>query len=169
MTLNDLYEASQIIGVIVIVATLLAILWQGFQTNKIARADLTLSMWMQTGAMHYSLYDNPEKADFMHRALYGAEPLTRSEADRFYTVLGMAIGTHEAAFSLRNRGLVEAAAYDRNTATTRIYFRSARVRKWWSRARDLPFDLRFREIVDAIAKEIEVAEAASPKAQDKLA
>ena len=82
MTLDTLYYASQIVGVVVIVATLIAILWQGYQTNKIARADLTLSMWMQTGAMHYSLFDSPEKAEFMHRAMHGAEPLKNGEADQ---------------------------------------------------------------------------------------
>ncbi len=59
MTFEDIYYVSQIVAVIVIVATLIAILYQGYQTNKIARADLTLSMWMQTGEMHDALYRHP--------------------------------------------------------------------------------------------------------------
>ncbi|MEQ1930796.1 MAG: hypothetical protein ABL957_09705 [Parvularculaceae bacterium] len=167
MTFEEIYYVSQIVAVIVIVATLFAILYQGHQTNKIARADLTLTMWMQTGAMHYALYDNPEKADFMHRAMYEAAPLKDGEKDRFYTALGMAIGTHEAAFNLRKRGLVEAAAYERNAGSTRLYLQSPRGRKWWSRARNTGMDPRFRDIVDAIAKDIEDGAARTPSAGEK--
>ncbi len=167
MTLENIYYIGQTMAVIVIIATLLAILWQGHQTNQIARAELTLSMWMQTGQMHYSLYDNPDKSEFMHRAMYGAAPLREGEADRFYSALGMAVGTHEAAFNLARRGLVEQVAHERNAATTRLYFRSPRVRKWWSRARELPYDVRFRDIVDAIAKECDESDAAASKPQEK--
>jgi hypothetical protein len=167
MTLESINYVAQTVGVIVIVATLFAILWQGHQTNKVARAELTLNMWMQTGAMQYSLFDSPEKADFMQRALNGSAPLQESEKQRFYTALGVAIGTHEAAFNLYDRGLVETAAYERNTATTRLYFTSPRVRRWWSRARNLPYDVRFRDIVDAIAKEREEGVAAASKAQER--
>lgn len=108
MTLETLYFFSQIVAVIVIVATLIAILYQGHQTNKIARADLTLSMWMQTGQMQTALFDTVERANFMHRALYVATPLTDAEKNQLNTCLSLAIGTHEAAFNLRRRNLVEA-------------------------------------------------------------
>jgi hypothetical protein len=167
--MEEIYYISQIVAVVVIVATLFAILWQGYQTNKIARANLTLSMWMQTGMMHYSLYDNPEKADFMHRAMYGLEPLKDGERDRLYTALGMAIGTFEAAFNLRRRGLVEEAAYQRNAGTTRLYFQSPRVRKWWRLARTNAFTPEFRDALDAIAREIEGGAADRTAGQDKTA
>ena len=169
MSFESIYYASQIVAVVVIVATLFAILYQGWQTNKIARADLTLNMWMQTGVMHHSLYDNPEKAEFMNRAMYGTAPLKDGEGDRFYTALGMAIGTHEAAFNLRKRGLVEAAAYDRNAGSTRLYFQSPRVRKWWKRARETGMDPQFRDIVDAIAKDIESSAGAASAPGEKPA
>lgn len=169
MTLETIYLVSQIVAVVAVVATLIAILVQARQTNKIARADLTLSMWMQTGAMHYSLYDTPEKADFMRRAMYEPAPLKDGEGDRFYTALGMAIGTHEAAFNLRRRGLVEAAAYERNAGSTRLYFQSPRVRKWWKRARETGMDPQFRDIVDAIAKDIESGAGAAPAPGEKTA
>ena len=79
MTLENIYYLGQTIAVVVIVATLVAILYQGYQTNKIARADLTLNMWMQAGAAHYSFVDSPEKADFMHRALNDGGSLTEPE------------------------------------------------------------------------------------------
>lgn len=65
MTLESIYYIGQTVAVVVIVLTLLAILYQGYQTNKIARADLTLNMWMQAGAAHHSFVDTPQKANFM--------------------------------------------------------------------------------------------------------
>ena len=120
MTLENIYYLGQTIAVVVIVATLVAILYQGYQTNKIARADLTLNMWMQAGGAHYSFVDSPEKADFMHRALNDGGSLTEPEKLRFANLLGYAIGAHEAAFMLRTRNLVEAAAYDRSEALSRM-------------------------------------------------
>lgn len=167
MSLETIYYWSQIVAVVAIVATLVAILVQAHQTNKIARADLTLSMWMQTGAMRYSLFDSPEKADLMQRALYGAAPLTDAEKWRLGSALGMAIGAFEAALRLRARGLVEAAAYERNLHTTRLYMQSPRVRKWWRNVRERGFDPSFRQIVDAIAAEIDASESKAPTKQEK--
>lgn len=169
MTLEIIYYLSQIFAVVAIVATLIAILYQGWQTNRIARADLTLSMWMQTGQMQTALFDTVERADFMHRALYVATPLTEAEKNRLNTCLSLAIGTHEAAFNLRRRNLVEAAAYNRNEETTRLYLTSPRVRKWWARSRERGYDPAFRDLVDAMVKGIESAEAAAPKIQEKSA
>jgi len=160
MTLETLYYWSQIVAVVAIVATLVAILMQAHQTNKIARAELTLSMWLQTGTMYWSLYDNPEKADFMERALNGQGPLTEAEKARLGSALGIVIGTTEAAFRLRARGLVEAAAYDRNLNTLIIYLKSRRVRKWWRNSRNSEFDPAFRDIVDRHVATIDAAEAA---------
>ncbi len=159
MNLETLYYWSQIIAVVVIVATLAAILAQAHQTNRIARADLTLAMWMQTGAMYWSLYDNPEKADFMERALNDPARLTDAEKARFTSALGVVIGTTEAAFRLRARGLVESAAYERNLNTLRIYLQSPRVRKWWRNLRDSSFDAAFRDVVDGQVASIDAAAA----------
>ena len=158
MTLESIYYIGQTVAVVVIVLTLLAILYQGYQTNKIARADLTLNMWMQAGAAHYSFVDSPEKADFMHRALNDGGSLTDPEKLRFANLLGYAIGAHEAAFMLHNRSLVETAAYDRSEGLSRMYLQSRRVRKWWRIRREYKYDPRFRALIDAMADEFENVE-----------
>ncbi|HXI85847.1 MAG TPA: hypothetical protein VNH64_00200 [Parvularculaceae bacterium] len=157
MTLEHIYYISQTIAVVVITATLIALFYQGYQTNKIARAELTLSMWMQTGAMQYSLFDSPEKAEFMHRALSGSAPLSEAEKIRFNTAISVGIGVHAAAFNLRERGLVESAAYEGTASSTKAYMASARVRRWWSLHRMGGYAAAFRAIVDAIAAEYEGA------------
>jgi hypothetical protein len=167
MTLENVYYLGQTIAVVVIIATLFAILHQGHQTNKIARAELTLNMWMQAGAAHYSFVDSPEKAEFMHRALNDEGSLTEPEKLRFANLLGYAIGAHEAAFMLHTRNLVEAAAYDRSEGLSRMYLQSRRVRKWWRLRREYEYDPRFRAIIDAMANEFETTNRAQTEAREK--
>lgn len=57
MSLENIYYIGQAIAVVVIIATLIAILVQSHQTNKTTRANLTLTMWMQTGQMHYLIQE----------------------------------------------------------------------------------------------------------------
>lgn len=165
MTLENIYYIGQTIAVIVIVLTLFAILWQGWQTNRIARSDMTRSSWIETGQTHYSLVDSPEKADFMQRALFGEAALTEAEKLRFGNLMGLAIGTHEGAYMLRERGLIEQAAYRRSEGITRLYMQSPRVRKWWRSRREYSYDTKFRALIDKLAEEFEkpAAPAGAPE------
>lgn len=162
MTLENIYYIGQTIAVIVIVLTLFAILWQGLQTNKIARADLTQSLWVQAGAANYSMMDSPEKADFMHRALYSAAPLTEPEKLRFANLMGYVVGMHEGAYMLRGRGLVEAAAYERTSGIMRLYFQSPRVRKWWRARREYGYEPAFQSMIDKLSRDQEAGNPAPP-------
>ena len=155
MTLENIYYIGQTIAVVVIVLTLLAILYQGWQTNKIARSEMTQSSWTQAGQTHYSLVDSPEKADFMQRALFGGAPLTDAEKLRFGNLMGLAIGAHEGAYMLSRRGLIEHAAYLRSEGITRLYMQSPRVRKWWRTRREYSYDPKFRALIDKMAEEFE--------------
>lgn len=155
MTLENIYYIGQTIAVVVIVLTLLAILYQGWQTNKIARSEMTLSSWTQAGQTHYSLVDSPEKADFMQRALFGEAALTEAEKIRFGNLMGLAIGMHEGAYMLLQRGLIEHAAYRRGEGITRLYLQSPRVRKWWRSRREYSYDPKFRALIDKMAEEFE--------------
>ena len=155
MTLEAIYYIGQTIAVVVIVLTLFAILWQGWQTNKIARSDMTRSSWIETGQTHYSLVDSPEKADFMQRALFSEAALTEAEKLRFANLMGLAIGTHEGAYMLSQRGLIEQAAYLRSEGITRLYMQSPRVRKWWRARREYSYDPKFRSLIDKLAEEFE--------------
>lgn len=162
MTLENIYYIGQTVAVIVIVATLFAILYQGWQTNKIARSEMTLSSWIQSGQTHYSLVDSPEKAEFMQRALFGEAALTDAEKLRFGNLMGLAIGTHEGAYMLMQRGLIEHAAYSRSEGITRLYMQSPRVRKWWRTRREYSYDPNFRALIDKIAGEFDKPTAPEP-------
>lgn len=165
MTLESIYYVGQTVAVVVIVATLFAILYQGYQTNKIARAQLTNTVWMTTGSMHASLMDTAEKADFMFRALLGDDALTGAEKIRFGNLLGMAVGTHEAAFMLKRRGFVEESAYIRIAAITQLYFESPRVRQWWRVRSNYGYDAEFRALIDSLSERLEAAAPARKEHQ----
>ena len=105
MTLEELYYIGQTVAVVAIFATLVAVVWQGHQATKVARAQLTLNAHMQTGMIHRELADTPEKAELMVRLLNQTTPLTPAEAVQLMNIVGIAIGAHEALFSLRIRGL----------------------------------------------------------------
>lgn len=169
MTLENVYVVSQIVAAVVVVATLFAILAQANQTNRIAKADLTLHVWAQTGTMQYSLADSPEKADFLHRrALFQAAPLTDSENLRFRYVLLVTLGTLESGYNLRARGLIEAEIYDRMVWVTRQYVRSPRVRQFWKQMRDGVSDASYRDLIDGMVSEIETKEPEVPSNQQRV-
>lgn len=165
MNLETIYFISQIVAVIVIVATLFAILWQGRQTNQIARADLTLNSWVQTGQLQYSQIDSPEKVEFLQRALFGSAPLTDAEKLRFAYISECTVGMYYAAFNLRSRKLVEGSAYERLGGVVRWYFSSPRARKWWRAVRSQGFSPEFRQLIDKMVETIE-AHAAAPKNEE---
>jgi hypothetical protein len=162
MTLEEIYYIGQTVAVVVIVATLFAILYQGWQSNKIARADLTLNSWVQTGQMQYAFVDAPEKVDFLQRAFFSEAPLTDAEEIRFAFICQSSVGMHYAAFNLRLRGLIEESAYQRIALITRWYFSSPRARAWWRKARARGYSPEFSAYIDTFVAEAE-------RAQDTLA
>jgi hypothetical protein len=166
MTLEEIYYVGQAIGVVIIVLTLFAILFQGWQTNRLARSEMTRSSWIEMGQTHYPFVDSSEKADFMQRAMFGEAALTEAEKLRFGNLMGLAIGTHEGAFILRERGLVEQAAYQRMKGITRLYMQSPRVRKWWRIRREYIYDPKFRALIDRIADELEPAQQIARNPQE---
>lgn len=166
MTLEELYYIGQTVAVVVIVLTLLAILYQGWQTNRLARSDMTRSSWIEMGQTHYAFVDSPEKADFMQRAMFGEAAMTEAEKLRFGNLMGLAIGTHEGAYMLRQRGLIEHAAYQRMEGITRLYLQSPRVRKWWRIRREYIYDPKFRALIDCMADELEAAQQTARQPQE---
>jgi len=133
MTLEELSYIGQAVAAIAVLVSLAAVWWQLRQTNRIAKADLTHSVWLSAGEMGLSLYDSPEKAELMHRALTGKGPLSDSERLRMDVVLSVALGVPEAGFNLRQRGLCEISVYNSLEASTRMYMRTSIAQDWWSR------------------------------------
>lgn len=155
MTLETLYLVSQIVGVIVIILTLFAILWQAHQTNKIARAELTLDWWMAAGAMNQSVIDSDDKAAFMTRVFDPSAKLSREDITRIAFQMHTQIGVFQAAYGLRRRGLVEETPFALAKHGVAAFMSSPIARQWWRVHRGDGYEPEFREIMDAVVSEAE--------------
>ncbi len=169
MTLESIYYIGQTVAVLAILASLAAVFFQMRQISKqtqqmseLARVDLTLNVWMQTGAIQLSLADSPEKADFLYRTLVENQPLTGPEKLRFLYVMSVALGSHEAGFNLHRRGLIEEATYSQMEATTLSYMKDPAARNWWRRYRLKRSDPAYIALIDRMVSEIEAQAAKSP-------
>lgn len=167
MTLEEIYYVSQVIAVVAIIASLAAVFLQVRQTNMIARADLTHSAGLLAGQMQLSLFDSPEKADLMNRALTGAGPLSDAERARVEVSLAVIFGAHGTAFHLHQRNLIEVGAYNGLEAMIRLYLRSPHVQAYWGRHRGEGHDASYVSLLDGILKNIEDRRAANSKAENK--
>lgn len=157
MSLQTLLAVSQIVGTVVVIATLLSIVVQMHQTNRIAKAELTLQVWMQSGELQLALANSQEKSGFLRRVTSGVE-LDDAERLRAFYVLAVALGTHEGALHLRARNLIEESAYKRLEDLTRLYMRSEGWRTLWLQRRTV-YEPVFRALVDAMAAESEAKQA----------
>lgn len=154
MTLEEISYVGQAVAALAVLISLAAVYGQVRQTNKIARADLTHSIWLSAGQMNLSLYDTSEKAELMHRALYGTGPLTEVERLQMRSVIGVALGLHEAAFNAHKRGLMEDGAYGALEEAARAYLLSPFVQQWWAHHRKRGHDPAYVALTDGIVAEI---------------
>lgn len=170
MTIETIYYASQIVAVIVIIATLIAILWQAHQTNKIARAELTLNWWMAAGAMNQSVVDSADKAAFMTRVFDPSATLSREDMTRLAFQMHTQVGIFQGAHTLRRRGLVEDTSFALSKRGMSRFLASAPVaRQWWRGHRGDGYEADFQKIMDEIVSEAEAASNANAPGVDKTA
>lgn len=168
MTPGNIDYIGQTIAVVVIMPELLAIFYQGRQTNQIARAEPALGSWALTGQVQYAQADSPEEVEFLDRALFGAAPLAEPEKLRFAYICECTIGMRCAAFNLRSRSPVEGSAYERLGGIVRWRLSSPRARKWRRAVRSQGFPPEFRHTTDAMAEALE-AHAAAPTNEERAA
>ena len=81
--------------------------------------------------------------------------------------MGIAIGAHEALFTLRIRGLVEEPTYRRLARSSRQYLQTPGARRIWKTLRKEGSDPRFIAEVDAMVASIEAEEVANASALEK--
>lgn len=168
MTLETVYLVSQIVGVVVIIATLFAILRQGYHTNRIARAELTLNWWMAAGAMNQSLVDSDDKAAFMTRVFEPSATLSLQDVTRFAFQMHTTVGIFQAAYVLRRRGLVEETPFALSRRGISRMMGSAIARQWWRAHRSDGYEGEFQKIMDGIVNESEaVTTAASAESENQ--
>lgn len=157
MTLESIYYIGQTVAVIVIVATLIALLIQTRQTNKLAIIETSRSNILTFVAEQHQLFGTPEGAAFMYKALYTSERLSDDEKARFGFSMALVFGWIETGQMTHKTGLFRETDYIRAVDTLRFqYLRSPRVRKWWKNSRfNYSKNPDFVGLVDELAAEVE--------------
>lgn len=160
MTLESIYYIGQTVAVIVIIATLIALLIQTRQTNALARAETSRATMLQATAEQYRLFETPEKAAFMYKAMRTSEKLTPEEKERFAFAMALIFGNIEVGFNMEQTGLMGDTEYDRGMHTLKgAYLSSPRVRKWWSNIRFFyAKNPDFVAVIDKLSAEADAAD-----------
>jgi hypothetical protein len=182
MTIETLYYFAGIFSALAVFASLIFVglqvrqnTVQSRQATNLARAELTVSVLSQSNQFLNSWYDTEEVAEFMNRALFTEEPLTRNEKSRLSIRLATFVSNAEMTFILYQKGLAEPEMYTRMTRSLGSYFKLPRVRKWWTRHRiEFYQSTEFGKYIDTIIVDIlanqkahEDNDAATPKAESE--
>ncbi|PHS22315.1 MAG: hypothetical protein COA84_12870 [Robiginitomaculum sp.] len=155
MTLESIYYIGQTMAVVIIIATLIALLYQSRQANKLAKADMTQASWSAAIAIQAQLFSTAESADLMQRGFYSAAPLTDAEKLRFSINMSGLLSAMEGCDVLWRQGLFDETSHQRILRSMVGYFESPRVRKWWKLARKDRFAPPFSDVIDEIAARAE--------------
>jgi hypothetical protein len=130
MGLETIYYIGQTIAVIVIVATLVAVLYQSWQANKIARADLTRAQLTDAAKIVESIYTSPELLDLLLK-VDARKKLTNHEMLRFQYYMYSWWNNLEGAFQLATENLMEPLSYKQLLRTGSYLYRSNLCQALW--------------------------------------
>ena len=133
MTLEELYYISQIIAVVAIIGSLVAIYFQQRQTNKIARAQITQGVSVNfQGTMRELM--TPELALIFRKVMFEPAPLTPAETTQISVYFNLTLAASRDAFLAVRDGLVDARFLDNSTANVCWYLSAPLFAAEWRRA-----------------------------------
>lgn len=169
MTLETIYYIGQTVAVIVIIATLVALLIQTRQTNKLAKIETSRTTGLTLIAEQQRLFGTPEDAAFMNKAMFSSERLSEDEKVRFGFSMALLFGLIETAQLTHQSGLFRDTYYYRAKDTLRlVYLRSPRVRKWWaSSSVNYASNPEFVNLVDSLAANAKAADESDKDVQSR--
>ena len=163
MTLENTYYIGQTIAVIIIVATLVAVLFQMRQANRLAKLETTRTIWASATEMLRSQVEDDEKAAFLHRSLFSGEKLSDEEKTRLALIMASMFVGFENGFAMSQSGMMEKNFWPRMRDSMADYLRPARGRRWWKLSREKTFaaNAAFVAEVDSVVAQINADEARS--------
>jgi hypothetical protein len=107
MSLEEIYYVSQIVAVVAIIGSLVAIYFQQSQTNKIARAQISHSVSAYYGATLREIM-NPELATIFRKVMFERAPLSPVETTQILVYFNLTLGSLRDAFHAKRDGLIDA-------------------------------------------------------------
>lgn len=118
MTLESIYYIGQTIAVVIIIATLIALLYQSRQANRLARADMSERTMRFFGDTMGELMRYPELTATFRKVMFEPTELTPVELTQILTFLNLTLHVHRTAFLSFSGGLIDERvmhAYESNT------------------------------------------------------
>lgn len=107
MTLEELYYISQIVAVVAIIGSLVAIYFQQSQTNKIARAQISHAVSAYYGATLREIM-NPELAIIFRKVMFEPTPMSPVESTQILVYFNLTLSALRDAFHATRDGLIDA-------------------------------------------------------------
>jgi hypothetical protein len=107
MTLEEAYYISQIVAVIAIIGSLVAIYFQQRQTNKIARAQISQGVSVNYQGTLRELM-TPELAAIFRKVMFEPAPLNPLESTQILVYFNLTLGPLRDAFYAVRDGLIDA-------------------------------------------------------------
>lgn len=106
MTLEELYYVSQIVAVVAIIGSLVAIYFQQRQTNRIARSQMSQSVSdSYQGTMRELM--TPELAGIFRKVMFEPAPLSPVQTTQILVYFNLAASSFRDAFHAERDGLVD--------------------------------------------------------------
>jgi hypothetical protein len=130
MDLETIYYIGQTVAVLVIIATLAAVLYQSRQANKIARADLTRAQLTDAATIVESIYSSPALLDLLLK-VDGRKPLSDRELLQFQYYMYSWWNNLEGAFQLSKEKLIDPLSYTQLLRTGSYLYRANLTQSMW--------------------------------------
>lgn len=153
MTLEDINYTAQIVGVVAIIGTFVAVLFQMRQTNRLLRNQAKRTQIEGIKAISEAMYQIPGLADIMMRGVAeGLESLTPAERMQILSYLMAAERTWEAMFVQYQDGLIDEELWQAHSRQTQAAINDNPVMmEFWAARREffMPAYRAYRDVAYA--------------------
>lgn len=104
MTWETIYYIGQTLGVLAIIATLIALASQIRQTNRLSKLATSRAIWPDGYQMFQKLFGENDTGSLMYKAFFTQDTLSNEERTRFGVLLGSFISMHEIGHTMTQNG-----------------------------------------------------------------
>lgn len=162
MTLETIYYAGQTVAVLIIILTLIALLYQQRQANKIARNELSIALTSNSYTMLNPVTIDPEVSEFFVRVNTKGHKLTEAERLRYANFMHGMIVFLRGSVTLAEAKLSEPYMMEEAKTAVQFFMNYPRSRRWWRASRSF-YGAGVQSIVDEMIPELAPDEVPSDK------
>ncbi len=145
MTLEEYAFLAEIVGVVLVIASLIYVAMQLRQNTDAIRAQSRQSLLTASQAELYSETENPE----IVVSIIKSGALTPEESIKVSSWLFASFRTRQFAWLQHRGGIIDDAQWQTEVAVIRFYFDSQRVRDWWAKLGRVAFGDEYADFIDS--------------------